>query len=110
VTTTLTDPATPVWRSCTERVDAFSETGRMATIPIHTDGLGARSVTVREADGHRVATYTARWFAEVTWETDESLLLDAHGRQQAAVVRAEGADATDVSRATELRPTADPTP
>jgi hypothetical protein len=107
VTSTLTDPATPLWTSCRDRVEAFSETGRMATVPILSDGLGATSVTVRGPAGHRVATWTARWFGDLVWETDQALLLDTHGREQAAVVRAEG---TTVTRASDLRPTADPTP
>jgi hypothetical protein len=104
---TVTAPATAIWTSCRQRVEAFSETGRMATVPILTDGLGATSVSVREADGQRVATFVADWFEDLTWETDQALLIDTHGKRQAAVIRAEG---TVITRATDLRPTTDPLP
>jgi hypothetical protein len=86
VATTLTGRR--LWRSCDERVAAFSPEGRrMATVHILSDGLGPTKVTARTARGGLVATYRARWFGDVYWETESALLLDAHGTRRATVAR-----------------------
>ncbi len=102
----LSDPGDVLWTSCDERIDAVSPDGkRIATIPLLTDGLGARDVVVRKANGKRLAHYTVDFFfGRVWWETGTKLLMDANGKAQAATVRCEVADC---NRATDLRPTPD---
>lgn len=90
-------------RSCSERVDAFSPTGRrMATIHILADGLGPTEVHVRRTThGAALAHYTAAWFGAVRWQTDTALLLDTFGRSRTATVRCVVADC---ERASDLKP------
>jgi hypothetical protein len=77
-----------LWRSCDERVTAFSPEGeRMATVHILSDGLGPTKVWARRVGGGLEASYTARWFGEIYWETDAALLLDTHGRRTATTAR-----------------------
>ena len=102
----LSDPGDVLWTSCDERIDAVSPDGkRIATIPLLTDGLGARDVIVRKANGKELAHYTVGFFfGRVWWETGTKLLMDANGKTQAATVRCKVADC---NRATDLHPTPD---
>ena len=60
-----------IWRSCDERVSAFSPQGRrMATVHILSDGLGPTQVWARRGDGQLEASYTARWFGDIYWENE----------------------------------------
>ena len=91
-----------VWRSCDERVWRFSpDHGRMATIPLLTDGVGPADVYVHGPGGRLTSHYTSRWFDTVTWETDRALLLEANGARHSATVRCV---AQDCERASDLRP------
>jgi hypothetical protein len=102
----LSDPGDVLWTNCDERIDAASPDGkRFATIPLLTDGLGARDVIVRKANGKELAHYTVNsFFGTVWWESDTELLLNANGKTQAATVRCVVAVC---NRATDLRPTPD---
>ncbi len=102
VVTSLRRPARVLWRSCTEAVAAFSPNGaRMATMYILTDGLGPGAVHARRTNGGaRIASYTARWFGSIEWETNRALLLDANTKRRAADVRCV---AGDCERASALR-------
>lgn len=108
VVTTISAPQTVLWRSCTERVEAFSPDGaRMATVHKLTDGLGAGEVHVRKARGHETARYTtAGWFGLLTWEDGDHLLLDTVSKKQAATVRCDVTTGLlgDCERASALRP------
>lgn len=92
VVTRLTRPRTVLWRSCEEIPIAFAPNGRrMATVHLLADGLGPGEVTARTAKGgQELATYTAYWFASTTWETNTALVLDAHTKNRAAIVRCVG--------------------
>ncbi|CAA9385467.1 MAG: hypothetical protein AVDCRST_MAG32-1956 [uncultured Nocardioides sp.] len=87
--TRLSRPNRVIWRSCTDRVDAFSPDGtRIATVDILSDGIGPGRVTHREVDGTRLATYESTgWFGAFSWESPSTLLLDTYGRRKSAVVR-----------------------
>jgi hypothetical protein len=89
VVSTLSDPATVLSESCTERVTDFAPDGRrLALVDLLTDGLGPNRVIVRTAGGRRVATYEAPFFfGLVTWETATALLLQTNGPRQSALVR-----------------------
>jgi len=77
-----------IWRSCDERVSAFSPQGRrMATVHILSDGLGPTQVWARRGDGQLEASYTARWFGDIYWESETALLLETHGRRQVTTAR-----------------------
>ncbi|PUA80690.1 hypothetical protein [Nocardioides currus] len=99
VLSTLSDPTKRLWKSCSDRVEAFSPDGRrMATIGILSDGIGPSVVQEREIDGSTLATYSTGWFGRVQFEDDADLLLEVNGDTQAATVRCnEGAceNATD---------------
>lgn len=104
VVTTLTGRR--LWRSCDERVQAFSPEGRrMATVHILSDGIGPGQVWARKARGGLRASYTAEWFGAIGWETESALLLEANGRRQATTARCVG---TDCERAERLRPVVRP--
>jgi hypothetical protein len=88
VVSRLSAPRVALWRSCRERVDAFSPRGgRMATIDILSDGIGPREVLVRRAGGRLLGHYSARWFGAVAFESERALLLDANGARKSATVR-----------------------
>ena len=84
----LSRPRTTIWRSCADRVAAFSPDGtQMVTFDILTDGLGPGEVRLRELDGIRLATYRTNWFSGWEWESPGTLLLDVNGAGKASVVR-----------------------
>lgn len=89
VVTTVTRPQTALWRSCGERVEAFSPDGqRMATVHIRSDGAGPSRVFVRSIRGTLLATYRVDGYVDdVRWESARSLLLDTYGKDKAATVR-----------------------
>lgn len=84
----LGDLTDTVWRSCRDRVAAFSPDGtRMVTFDILTDGLGPGVIHLREIDGTRLATYRTNWFSGWEWESHAALLLTVNGQRKASVVR-----------------------
>lgn len=88
VITRLSDPSTRLWRSCTERVAAFSPDGdRIATVHILSDGIGPGEVWERELDGTLLGDYSTNWFGRIAFEDDTDLLLDVNGDTQSATVR-----------------------
>lgn len=102
VVSRLDAPRAATWRSCRERVAAFSpEGGRMATIHILSDGLGPNEVRVRKPSGKAIGRYTARWFGPLVFENERALLLDTNGAKWAATVRCVAATCL---RASDLRP------
>lgn len=95
----LTTPHTLVWKSCKDRVAAFSPDGtQILTFHILTDGLGPGEIHLREIDGTRLATWTTNWFSGWGWESPSTVLLDVNGKRKFATVRCTGAaceNATD---------------
>ena len=84
----LSRPGTTVWRSCRDRVAAFSPDGtQVLTFHILTDGLGPGEVRLRSLDGTLLATYRTNWFSGWEWEAPSTLLLDVNGSRKYAVVR-----------------------
>ena len=84
----LSDRSDTVWKSCRDRVAAFSPDGtQMLTFHILTDGLGPGEIHLREVDGTRLATWTTGWFSGWEWESPGTLLLDVNGRRKSATVR-----------------------
>lgn len=107
VVTKLSDPGVELWRSCRQRVDGFSPSGkRVATVALLQDGVGSEVVRVLASRGRTLARYRIDgWFAQLRWESDARLLLDANGSKQFAVVRC---DRADCERATGLSPAQSP--
>jgi hypothetical protein len=103
----LTAPKVELWSSCRQRVERFSPTGRrVATVALLSDGVGPDVVRVLASRGRTLARYSVDgWFAQLRWETDRRLLLDANGSRQFAVVRCVAADC---QRATGLSPAQSP--
>ena len=89
VVSRLSAPHSSLWRSCRERVQVFAPSGgRLASIPILTDGLGPRDVFLRSTGGRLLAHYrTAGWFGAIDWESARALLLDTNGAEKSATVR-----------------------
>ena len=88
VLSTLSDPTTRLWKSCTERVEAISPDGeRMATVHILSDGIGPGEFWEREIDGTLLGDYTTNWFGRIGFEDDTDLLLDINGDTQSSTVR-----------------------
>ena len=97
----LAGPQRHLWRSCTQRIDAFAPDGaHAATIALLSDGLGPNEVQLREADGTLLVRYATGWFGQVRWEDADTLVLEANGQKLAAFVRCDG---TDCERASALR-------
>lgn len=106
VLTRITAPTKPIWRSCKDRVAALSpDASRLATIDILSDGIGPNRVTMRTGTGRALVSFKTSWFGQLQWETNRALLLDTHGRNWTATVRA---TATTVNRASALSRTVNP--
>lgn len=104
VVAALSDPDTVVWRSCRQRVAAFSPDGRrVATIHLLSDGIGPSGVQARTTRGRLLTRYTIPgWFGRIAWEDGDTLLMQANGAKKAAIVRCDG---PDCERAWRLRAT-----
>lgn len=104
VVVTLSRPRRTWWRSCAERVEAFSPTGRMVTVDLLADGIGPREASVRRPRGGLLARYrVAGWFGALAWEAPTSLVLYAVGRRHATYARCVADDlGTSCERAAEL--------
>ncbi|MBS43278.1 MAG: hypothetical protein CMH83_08985 [Nocardioides sp.] len=89
VVTSLNHPRHTLWRSCDERVEAFSTDGRrVATVHKLSDGIGAGRVWERTLRGARLAVYDPpSYVGAIRWESGTDLLLDVHGQDRWAVVR-----------------------
>ena len=99
----LSDPDEVVWRSCAERVAAFSPDGtQMVTFAILTDGLGPGAISLRTTRGRKLATWTTNWFSGWEWESHGTLLLDVNGARTYAVVRCALADCEDATDPVEV--------
>ena len=84
----LSDRSDVVWKSCRERIAAFSPDGtQLLTFHILTDGLGPSAMHLREVDGTKLATWTTRWFSGWDWESPGTVLLEANGKRRSATVR-----------------------
>lgn len=84
----LSDRSDTVWKSCRDRVAAFSPDGtQMLTFHILTDGLGPGELHLREIDGTKLATWTTSWFSGWEWESPTALLLEVNGKRKSATVR-----------------------
>jgi hypothetical protein len=92
IITSIAQPQKTLWKSCRERVDAFSPDGqRIATVDIMADGLGPNRVTTRSIRGYQLASYKIDgYFEMVRWESNKVLLLDSYGRHKSATVRCTG--------------------
>jgi hypothetical protein len=91
--TRLTSPTVTLWKSCRERIVAFSPNGeRMATVHILSDGIGPNEVREREIDGTLLGDYSTGWFGTITFETSTNLLLDVNGDTLSATVRCSEGD------------------
>ena len=105
IVSTVFSPRERLWRSCEHRVDSFSPGGRRAaTIHILSDGIGPGDVWLRRSGGKVLAHYSAEWFGLLSWESDQSLLLDTNGKRKSATVRCL---VDDCERASDLRPSPD---
>ncbi|WP_121252375.1 hypothetical protein [Nocardioides ferulae] len=99
----VTDPEQRVWRSCRDAVESWSPDGtRMLTMHKLTDGVGPSEVSLREADGARLARFTVDgWFSSLAWEDGETVLLGANAHRRFATVRCDG---ETCERASDLEP------
>lgn len=106
VVVSLSRPRRTWWRSCVERVEAFSPTGRMVTVDLLSDGIGPREVSVRRPRGGLLARYrVAGWFGALAWEGPTSLVVHAVGRRHATYARCTVDDRGPAcERAAELTP------
>lgn len=88
VVSRLSSPQTRIWRSCRDRVAAFSPDGtQVLTFHKLTDGLGPGEIHLRTLEGRKLATWTTGWFGSWGWESPGVVLLDANGTRRSATVR-----------------------
>jgi hypothetical protein len=86
----LSDPSMTLWKSCRDRVAAYSPDGRtMLTFHILTDGIGPGEIHLRTVGGRKLATWTTHWFSGWEWESPSTLLLEVNGAKKASTVRCE---------------------
>ncbi len=102
VVSTFSDPATELWRSCRERVEAWSTNGtRIATVDSLADGLGPGRAWLRKTGGRLLAAYDAPYFfGRIGFEDATHVLLDTYSRAKHAVVRCDGTTCERASRTT----------
>jgi hypothetical protein len=98
----LSKPRVKIWKSCRDRIAAFSPDGtQLLTFHILTDGLGPSAIHLREVDGTKLATWTTNWFDAWGWESPSTVLLDVNGKRRSATVRcvlAQCENATDPAK------------
>jgi hypothetical protein len=89
VVSAFSDPDTELWRSCRERVEAWSTDGsRIATVDLLSDGLGPGRVLVRKTGGRLLGQYDApMYFGFIGFEDTRDVLLDTYSMTKYAVVR-----------------------
>lgn len=84
----LSSPGKALWRSCRDRVAAFSPDGtQLLTFHKLTDGVGPGEIRLRTLAGRKLATWTTGWFGSWGWESPGVVLLDANGSTRSATVR-----------------------
>jgi hypothetical protein len=99
VVSTLSRPRTQLWRSCSQAVLSFSLSGRrVTTVHLLTDGLGPGQVQLRRIGGRLLASYSTYYFGDVLWESDNTLLMLAHGKRRTAWVRCTADDCERTSK------------
>lgn len=100
----LSDPSIRLWRSCRERITAFSPDGnRMATIDLLSDGIGPGRVFERERDGTLLGDYSTGWFGQITFESNTALLLDVNGDTLSSTVRCREGECENASDPVKVR-------
>jgi len=89
VVSTFSEPETELWRSCRERVEAWSADGsRMATVDLLADGLGPGRAWLRRSTGGLLGAYDAPYyFGRITFEDANRVLMDTYSDTLYAVVR-----------------------
>ena len=100
----LSDPSIRLWRSCVERIEAFSVDGtRMATVDLLSDGIGPGRVKERETDGTLLGDYSTGYFGQITFESATNLLLEVNGDTLSSTVRCSEGDCENASDSTTVR-------
>ena len=102
VVSSFSDPTAELWRSCRERVEAWSDDGsRMATVDLLADGLGPGRVWLRKTGGRLLGEYDAPYyFGAVEFEDATHLLMNTYSRTKAAIVRCDGDTCERATRTT----------
>ena len=90
VVSRLSSPRKALWRSCRDRVAAFSPDGtQLLTFHKLTDGVGPGEIRLRTLAGRKLATWTTGWFGAWSWESPGVVLLEVTGKRTSATVRCE---------------------
>ena len=78
-----------LWRSCTERVEAFNADGtRIATVGILVRRPRPRLGRRPGSTGHKFGGYKVKgWFGAIAFETPTAVLLEANGPRKAVTAR-----------------------
>lgn len=100
VVSTFSDPGTELWRSCRERVEAWSTDGsRMATVDLLADGLGPGRAWLRRIGGRLLGAYDAPfYFGRISFEDATHVLMDTYSDSLYAVVRCDSGGCERASR------------
>ncbi|MGI8644989.1 MAG: hypothetical protein ACR2JD_01500 [Nocardioides sp.] len=100
VVSTFSEPDTTLWRSCRERVVAWSTDGsRMATVDLLADGLGPGRAWRRKAGGRLLGGYDSPYyFGAIGFEDETHVLMDTYSTSKYAVVRCDRGDCERASR------------
>lgn len=83
----LSAPRRTLWRTCRDQVVSFSPDGRRMVTSGEGDDHRPPFLQVRRGDGRLLATYRARQFGFVEWESRRSVLLETVGAKVTAAVR-----------------------
>ncbi len=106
----LSNPSRKLWRSCSERVDAFSPGGkRMTTVALLADGLGPNRVGLRSRRGKALASYRVGkrgYIGQAVWggPNDSTLTLQVNGPRWSTVAECAKRSCTRVAGLTRSEP------
>ena len=101
----LSTPHRRMWRSCDERVVAFSPDGRrMVTTDrrVDPDFGKVRLLVLRTVTGRELGRWTAERFTDIVFESDTAISFRAEGRNSTAMVRCSAKRCQAASDATPL--------
>lgn len=104
VVSTLSDPGTRLWRSCSEAVRAWSSDGsHLLTTHLLADGLGPNQVRVRTVEGAQTGWYDVDGvFGQLLFEDEDTALLETWTTESSGLARCDGPDcelASDLGKA-----------
>lgn len=84
----LTTPDQTTWRTCEQKPLAWSgRGGRVLTTDLRSDGLGPRTVQMRNVDGALLRIFSSGTFGDLRFAGKNAAMFSVQGARQAALVK-----------------------